>query len=234
MNTFQIRFEMFLVVVLLLIGCVPAVNAENVSSGIANLTNLTQNSTVASADPYIMIDPIGNHVIGDVFFITGTTNLPVSQNLTMDIVSYKYIMRPHMKNELSPGPHASAYMKGIPISSAFPGTNRWSANVTDTVKELENGEYFVQVIPQIKSCNTTGCFIPDEASQIFTLFQANNSIKSTVLQTTFQNSSPILPTISATTVTPTTQSASLPIFLSIIVLAIMIILRSIQKKKNDD
>lgn len=145
-------------------------------------------------------------------------------------------MRPHMKNELGPGPHSSAYMKGIPISLAIPGTNRWYANVTDTAKELESGDYLVQVDSQInESCNITGCRIPDvSTTAVFTLLTANNSIKPTVLQTTFQNSSPILPTVSATTVTPTTQSAPLPIFLSIMVLAIMIMLRSIQKKKNDD
>jgi hypothetical protein len=125
-------------------------------------------------------------------------------------------------------------MKGIPISSAFPGTNRWSANVTDTVKELENREYFVQVIPQIKSCNTTGCFIPDEESQIFTLFQANNNIKQTALQTTFQNSSTVQPPISATTLPLTTPSASLPLALPIVVFVVILILKSIQKKKTDD
>jgi hypothetical protein len=223
----------FFVVSILL--TLPIVNAKNVSNG-TNFTNPDLNSTVAPVEPYIMIDPIGNHVIGDIFFISGTTNLPVSQNLTMDIVSYKYIMRPHMKNELGPGPHSSAYMKGIPISSAFPGTNRWYANVTDTVKELESGDYLVQVDSQInESCNFTGCRIPDvSTTAVFTLLRANKSIKLTVLQTTFQNSSPILPPISAITVPPTTQSAPLPLALPIVVFVVIVILKSIQKKKNDD
>jgi hypothetical protein len=74
----------------------------------------------------------------------------------------------------------------------------------------------------------------DEASQIFTLFQANNNIKQTVLQTTFQNSSTVQPPISATTVPHTTQSASLPLALPIVVFVVIVILKSIQKKKNDD
>jgi hypothetical protein len=228
-----ILITVFFVVSIVLI--LPIVNAKNVSIG-TDFTNPDLNSTVYPAEPYIMIDPIGNHVIGDIFFINGTTNLPVSQNLMMDIVSYKYIMRPHMKNELSPGPHASASMKGIPISSAFPGTNRWSANVTDAVKELESGDYLVQVDSQInESCNITGCRIPDvSTTAVFTLLTANKSIKLTVLQTTFQNSSPILPTIGAITVPPTTQSASLPWVLPIVVLVVIVILKSIQKKKNDD
>jgi hypothetical protein len=235
MNNLRIRFEIFLVVVLLLIGCIPVVNAEKATSG-TNLTNITANSTVYPAKPFITIDPIGNHTIGDVFFINGTTNLPVSQNLTIDIVSYKYIMRPHMKNELGPGPHSSAYMKGIPISSAFPGTNRWYANVTDIVKELESGDYLVQVDSQInESCNITGCRIPDvSTTAVFTLLPANTNIKPTALQTTFQNSSTVQPQISATTVPHTTQSASLPLALPIVVFVVIVILKSIQKKKNDD
>ncbi len=235
MNAFRIRFEMFLVVIVLVIGCVPTVNAETISSGI-NLTSLTPNSSVSPTEPFFMVDPIGNHAIGDIFFINGTTNLPVSQNLTMGIVSYKYIMRPHMKNELGPGPHSSAYMKGIPISSAFPGTNRWAANVTDAVKELESGDYLVQVDSQInESCNITGCRIPDvSTTAVFTHLTANKSIKSDVLQTTVQNSSTVQPPISATTVPHTTQSASLPLALPIVVFVAIVILKSIQKKKNDD
>jgi hypothetical protein len=226
----KINLLVFVALLLAVITIVSIANAENITRG-TNLTNLTPNSTVHPEEPYITIDPVGNHFAGDIFFIYGTTNLPVSQNLTGAIVSYKYIMRPHMKNELGPGPHASAYMKSIPISSAFPGTNRWSANVTDTVKDLVSGDYLVQIDSQInESCNITGCRIPDvSTTAVFTLLPANNSIKQTVLQTTFQNSSPILPAISTIKVTPTTQSASLPIFLSIIVLAIMIILRSIQR-----
>ena len=89
MNNLRIRFEIFLVVVLLLIGCVPVVNAENASSG-TNLTNITANSTVYPAEPFITIDPIGNHFTGDFFIIHGTTNLPVSieKNLLFSISRY--------------------------------------------------------------------------------------------------------------------------------------------------
>jgi hypothetical protein len=32
-------------------------------------------------DPFITIDPSGNHSIGDVFFINGTTNLPANDTI---------------------------------------------------------------------------------------------------------------------------------------------------------
>ena len=34
-------------------------------------------AAASQAPPFITIDPIGNHTIGDVFFINGTTNLAV-------------------------------------------------------------------------------------------------------------------------------------------------------------
>jgi len=37
--------------------------------------------------PFITSDPIGNHAIGGVFFINGSTNLPVSEMLRMEIYS---------------------------------------------------------------------------------------------------------------------------------------------------
>ena len=88
MITLRIRFEIFIVVVLLLLGCLPAVNAENVFRR-TNLSDMAPNSTVYPAEPFITIDPIGNHFAGDFFIIHGTTNLPVSieKNLLFSISS---------------------------------------------------------------------------------------------------------------------------------------------------
>ena len=45
-----------------------------------NLTTLTPNTTESYEEPIFIVQPIGNHAIGDIFFINGTTNLPVSKN----------------------------------------------------------------------------------------------------------------------------------------------------------
>ncbi len=228
MNTLRIRFEIFLVVVLLLIGCVPVVNAETVSSG-TNLTNLTPNFTVYPAEPFITIDPIGNHVIGNVFFVNGTTNLPVSEKITMSIGYLKYIKQTHPKSDLGPPPNESAYVTAISIFPAQSGMNRWSANVTDITSGLKSGDYLVQVDSQInESCNITGCRIPDvSTTAIFTLLTANKSIKSNVLQTIVQS-----PTTNAT-LFPTTQSASLPFTLLIAVIVAIVISKPMLGKKRD-
>jgi len=233
MITLRIRFEIFLVVILLLIGCAPVVNAENASSR-TNLTNITANSTVYPAEPFITIDPIGNHVSGNMFFVNGTTNLPVSEKITMRIESLNYIKQTHPKSDLGPPPDESAYITAISISPALPGRNRWSTNVTDITTGMKNGDYLVQVDSQInESCNITGCRIPDvSTTAVFTLLTANNNIKPNILQTTFQNSSTVQPPISASTVPHTTQSASLPLALPIVVFVVIVILKSIQKKEK--
>jgi hypothetical protein len=177
----------------------------------ATITNFS-NTSFTNGTYQISIDPIGNHTIGEVFFINGTTNLPVSENLTLGMEALSYIMRPHQKTDTGPGPHRSANLPALPISPALPGLNRWSANVTDIVKELESGEYEVSVFPPLNgSCNTLGCNIPKaEADQIFTLFPANNNTTLSVSLTTVQTPSSIQPKISATTLTASTPVSPNP------------------------
>jgi hypothetical protein len=204
-------------------------------TGRANLTNRTEISGDYPEELFITIDPIGNHTIGDIFFINGTTNQPVSEHLTMDIVSYKYIERTHMKFDLGPSPEESAYMPDISISSDLSGTNRWSVNVTDTVKKLKSGEYIVDIYSQVNfSCNTAGCSIPKaDTMQIFTLLPENNDSSLIVLQTTVQSPSLIQPATSATIVPPTKQVTPLPLILPIAGLVMMGVLRFIQGKKTE-
>lgn len=137
MNNLRIRFEIFLVVVLLLIGCIPVVNAENASSR-TNLTNITANSTVYQAEPFITIDPIGNHFAGDFFIIHGTTNLPVSieKNLLFSISS----------TGVTPGGSRGSfyYATNLAIISGANESNQWSKNITDIGIPVP-GEYFIYI-----------------------------------------------------------------------------------------
>lgn len=217
-----------IVLLLAMIIIVPIASAENITRG-TNLTSLTLNSMVHPEEPYITIDPIGNHVIGNVFFVNGTTNLPVSEKLTMSIEYLKYIKQTHSKSDLGPPPDEGAYITAISISPALPGMNRWSANVTDITTELKSGDYLVQVDSQInESCNTSGCRIPDiSTTAVFTLLPANKSIKLNLLQTTVQSPSTNVP------VFPMTQSTSLPFPLLIAVIVAIVILKPILGKKRD-
>ena len=46
------------------------------STGISNSTNASGIAPIPTEAPFIAIDPVGNHTIGEVLFINGTTNLP--------------------------------------------------------------------------------------------------------------------------------------------------------------
>lgn len=96
MNKIKTRLVFFVLVFLILIGCSQA-SSEN-AGGSAILAN----GTLIPATPFITMDPIENHSIGDVFFINGTTNLPVSDNLTITIVYLPYIRQTHPKSDLGP------------------------------------------------------------------------------------------------------------------------------------
>ncbi len=166
----------FIAATILLI--VPIVNAENTSSG-TNLTNMAPKSTIYPAEPFITIDPIGNHTIGDVFFINGTTNLPVSENLTLEIRDYAWTWRLHMKDEPNvPPPGYYAYLPYVSIIPGITGINQWSVNVTDAAERLIMGRYEALIFSEINStCNRWGCPGSRVANLTdFTLFQGNTNL----------------------------------------------------------
>ena len=89
--------------------------------------------------PYITIDPIGNHTTGDLFFINGTTNLPVPENLTIAFERYSDFFRPHGKND----PYRYLYQSDISLSPSEPGSGRWSVNVTDIAIQNLTGDRLI-------------------------------------------------------------------------------------------
>jgi hypothetical protein len=100
------------------------------------------NTTLANEPPFITIDPIGDHRFGDIIFINGTTNLPVTGRLTVQIIPEYF--NPYFV----PNSFQVATISDIPIVPAPPGANRWSVNVTDDViNHLTRGadDYLVQV-----------------------------------------------------------------------------------------
>jgi hypothetical protein len=166
--------SIFSAIIVLAMVVMPIASAENV---------------IPVATPFITIDSIGNHTIGDVFFINGTTNLPGSENLTISL-SYTF----NMQHRLYPlSSNTSAEIPNVSISLSRSGTNRWSVNATDIVHELDNGEYFVYVHSFVDySCHTPECSVPkaSEAS-VFILYSIDNG--------TIQKIAPIQYAISSTT-----------------------------------
>jgi|GEM_PF-2953520 hypothetical protein len=121
--------------------------------------NLTPATT-----PFITIDPVGDHTLDEVFFISGTTNLPVSDSpLILQIYSAWF----------NPGGSGCGYQSNVIIEPGVGGINTWSCNATPGLWQTHGigprphitagavtGEYMVKVSspdPRI-SANATGFF----------------------------------------------------------------------------
>jgi len=84
-------FIFFIVVcILITTGCVSQNKTGNTSDISANTTNPTLVHTLCppvsvNATPYIIINPIGDHRIGDIFEINGTTNLGADKKIHIQI-----------------------------------------------------------------------------------------------------------------------------------------------------
>ena len=105
-------------IILMASVAVPAMYIKN--------TNTTPDTT-----PFISIDPIGNHTAGDLFVVSGSTNLPATETITLTFVNEGDLTRPHMRSEESSFSSGWKNVSEIPISAKAPGPNRWSVNVTD-------------------------------------------------------------------------------------------------------
>lgn len=207
----QVLGRVFLAIFSMALIIAPLANANDV--------NLTANTT-----PFITIDPIDNHAVGDVFFINGTTNLPVSENLTLTLTNYHsqmknspdYIYRHFEMNNISV----------VSGTSKNPVINLWSVNITDTVKESTNDKYCAVIYAQNYSISSHEC-------EYFIVYISTNATPSPVLRKTIQISSPSQLTPTRTMVTPTTQSSPLPLILPIAVLAAIALIKHSHGKKCD-
>jgi len=203
----KIHFQIVLGTALLFLICIVApASAADISS--TSVTN-----------PYITIDPIGNHTIGEVFFINGTTNLPVSENLTIDV----YPGTPHrgVGGRIEPG----IVVDRILILSGMNGVNHWSVNVTDGYWTDE--EFIVHIWA------TT--FIPeDPIYQIFTMLAPDNTIPIQITSAFSTPSPSVQATIPVSPVAPTSQAAPLSVILSVIAVFSggIVFLNSIDCKKR--
>jgi hypothetical protein len=119
MKKINSKLRISILVIVILAGCL-SVSAENTTGG-NTLTNLIATSTVSPGTSYITIDPIGNHTIGEVFFIHGTTNLPASlESLEIQIGTAN----------VNPGGWGPSFHSNVSIQPGENGVNHWSCNAT--------------------------------------------------------------------------------------------------------
>jgi hypothetical protein len=117
--------------IILISGCINSVKTPAAATTTPTAT-VSYSTHMATPTPigheFIIVDPIGNHTAGDVFFINGTTNLPVTRNLTLYLGPGCVLNHGIGWWTLEPEP---SIISNIPIVSGSSGTNHWSYNATD-------------------------------------------------------------------------------------------------------
>lgn len=117
--------------------------------------NLTNNSGLSSSQssgnlipsyPFITIELIPDHYIGDTFFINGTTNLPPTTNLTVETISGIF----HALGKQQPGQYVGRTVSAT-ITEKSGGVNTWVAIIDTSGYNRTATQYnwIVVVTPQI-------------------------------------------------------------------------------------
>jgi len=155
--------------------------------------------------PSVFIDPIGDHVAGDQFIISGSTNLAAGDSLMVDITSSSF--KPTQKNTAGEFSGSGGAVKVVPGPGGY---NRWSFNVDAST--FRPDEYVVKV---------SGITVDVTGSATFNIVER---IAPTV---TVPPSTPadttVIPTISATPPPAATTSAKSPVLPGIAAGAFVII-----------
>ena len=213
---------------LVLFGCVPSACADS-----ADVDPATA--------PFMNIDPIDNHTVGEVFFINGTTNLPVNSSLFLSIDNFEvfcYLQQSHPRPDSmlkAIGSNAIIQIKNVILTPDLKGQNRFSVNVTDTIKNFEDGNYFVYACSgQVcskglkdnqEACNISGPsdFIP--RTDFFTVYPAIKTTVSIIPQPSGSSPGSVPSTQSLSPQSPTTQKTPINIVLPVVVVLICLVLR---------
>jgi trimeric autotransporter adhesin len=141
--------------------------------------------------PIVPIDPIGDHMVGDRFTISGSTNLAVGDELSITVISSSF--GPTLKSQSGEFSGAAGIVKVIPGSG---GLNRWSFGVDTSTWKPD--EYAVTV---------EGVTVDVQESTLFNVLEyrpTSVAPSSTVVTTPVSPTG--IPTILPTAAPPVTRS----------------------------
>ena len=223
-------FAIIVVSIILMIIPVTAVNQEIFPPGTAN----------ASSDTYyfITIDPIGNHSVSDVFFVNGTTNLPVGDTLLVEGSSYDFVPGRRWGSDIS---------VTVSVLPGYDGVNIWSCNLspilwntwgsgitrpTHDIKYFYSGDsFFVHIWANRSPIDI------NELSNRFTISSEESGALPAVSQTSIAlETTTILPSPSTVTVNttpiPSTPSVPLSGILPVLAITTMAVVWSIYLRRQ--
>jgi hypothetical protein len=205
MNESNIKFGVFIIVMVILAGCIPVACAEN-----------TVNQTNASEPYYITIAPIGNVTQGDVFIIHGITNLPSTEVIRGFIIPFYFMTGVRVDKPF-------VYLGNISVISTPSGVNLWSVNVTDHWGDLPINWSPYQVGIDYKG-NLS-------ALQNFTVLPPTNTTRTSTLATTTSTQIPVQTSVISTSAP--TQSSPVTPTLPIVAIATFAGILLVFRKKGD-
>ena len=148
---------------------------------------------------FITIDPIGNHSVSDVFFVNGTSNLPVGVPLIVET--------PESRNK-----HQSFEWhleRNTSVQQGNSGVNIWSCNISPVlwetygashdIRQFETGQRYIAVYPD-PDFSYVQTFAYGESNE-FTIFPVDSGPTQDVSQTSI---APVMTTVPLST-GPTTR-----------------------------
>jgi len=188
-----------------------AINSQNIDDTFAS-------SSFYVSQPDALIHPVGDHVVGDKFTITGSTNLAVGDKLQVDVYSSSFA--PTKKSESGEYSGASGVVEVMPGSD---GRNQWSFDIDAST--FRPDEYIVTVAAIIQDVRGSSTF------NILPSVPATTQVAETAMTTgTVAQPTPASAIATTPTQVPTTLHSALPLWVSAAaVLGIIIVLN---KRKN--
>ncbi|MDO9035255.1 MAG: hypothetical protein Q7U51_08645, partial [Methanoregula sp.] len=177
-----------------------AINSQNIDDTFAS-------SSFIVNPPTAFINPVGNHVVGEKFTISGSTNLAAGDNLMVEVTSSSF--KPTYKSQSAEFSGAAGIVK---IQQGSGALNQWSFPIDAST--FKPDEYIVKV---------SGITVDVTGSTQFNIVEGHS-----ITATTIATPSPVitertLPSIATTTPTPVPTTQKSPLSVAVIIGAIALV-----------
>jgi len=186
-----------------------AINSQNIDDTFASTSFIV-------SSPTAFINPVGDHVVGEQFTISGSTNLAAGDNLMVEVTSSSF--KPTSKSQSAEFSGAAGTVKIEPGSGAL---NRWSFPVDAST--FKPDEYIVKV---------SGITVGVTGSTLFNIVEARPITVTTVATLSPVITERTLPSIATTTPTPAPTTQKSPLSVAVIIGAIALVSGALVPKRK--
>ncbi len=171
-----------------------AINSQNIDDTFASTSFIV-------GSPTAFINPVGDHVVGEQFTISGLTNLAAGDLLMVEVTSSSF--KPTSKSQSAEFSGAAGTVKIEPGSGSL---NRWSFPVDAST--FKPDEYIVKV---------SGLTVGVTGSTLFNIVEGQPITVTTVATPTPVITERTLPSIATTTPTPVPTTQKSPLSIAVII-----------------